>query len=213
MSEAVPESRPIAGWLFCAADAEGDVYMHQEPHDLIREGGVYRMETVGFRWWGLEPSESPCDAILNARGPVCCRVSAWGEVVRGRDRFVASAVRVEWMADAGEALAEFADEAAGVAGPADPWCMAARAIRDAMPKRDQDDEKKPGVKARRERAERAVRDRLDERLAGMLEGLGPGGNGASLPAMGAGSGQGRHAGDRPGELRAPLGRAGAVGRG
>lgn len=208
MPEAIPESRPIAGWLFLGAGRR----MHQEPHDLIVAGGVYRMDPVAFRWWGPEPSESACDAVLNARGPICCRVRAWGEVVRGRDRFVASFARIEWMADASDVLRRFAEGSGSLCG-VDPWCTAARAIRMAMPARDQEDDKKPGIKAQRERAERAARDRLDERLAGMLDGLKPGGDDAGLPAMGDGAGQGRHAGDRAGELRSPMGRAGVVGGG
>jgi hypothetical protein len=163
MSESVPESRPIAGWLFVGPARR----MWHAPRDLIVANGVYWVERPCFCWHGLEPSERPCDAVLNARGSTCCRVSAWGEVVRGRDRFVASNVRVEWVEDASEVLRSFAGDTAGE----DPVVAASRAIRAAIPAWDSDDDKKPGVKAKRDRAERAARDRLDERLAGMLEGL------------------------------------------
>lgn len=162
--ETIPESRPISGWLFLSVGRR----MWQDPHDLVVAGGVYRMEPVGFRWYGLEPSEGAIDAVLNGRGSTCCRVSAWGEVVRGRDRFVASSVRVEWVEDASAVLRSFAGDGADE----DPVVAASRAIRAAMPARDSDDDKKPGVKAKRERAERAAMDRLNERLAGMLKGLG-----------------------------------------
>ena len=119
----IPEVAAIGGWLFLADDRR----IWQEPYDLLVEGGTHVMDPVGFRWWGLEPSEEPIDAVLNARGSVCCRVRAWGEVVRGRDRFVASSVRVEWIEDASDVLMAFADETAG------QRCSASQAIRMAMP--------------------------------------------------------------------------------
>lgn len=161
--ETIPESRPLAAWLFLADDRR----MWHEPHDLLVEGGVYEMEPVAFGWRGLEPSEQPIDAVMNARGPICCRVSAWGEVVRGRDRFVAGAVRVDWIEDASNVLREFATHAAGPIG-ADSLSIATTAIRMAMPVVDH-----KANEATRKRARAKAVDGLNERLAAALMGLRP----------------------------------------
>jgi len=79
-------------------------------------------------------------------------------------------VRVEWVEDAGDALRSFAVEQGAPAWrPGDPHHLAAVAIRVATIPGDM-----PATKAARDRAERAVKDGLNERLAARLMGLAPG---------------------------------------
>ena len=77
--------------------------------ETVAAGYVYAVKgQIALCRWGLHASVKPLDALQYAPGPIVCRVEMGGEIIRGADKIVAQTREVLWMADATNALHEFA---------------------------------------------------------------------------------------------------------
>lgn len=95
----------ILAWHFLKDDRKLRFFPYTEvtPGSIVTATGELMMCNNG-----CHASIEPLDALKYAPGPIVCRVEVFGEILKGSDKLCARHRNVLWMADATNALQEFA---------------------------------------------------------------------------------------------------------
>lgn len=95
----------ILAWHFLKDDRKLRFFPYTEvtPGSIVTATGELMMCNNG-----CHASIEPLDALKYAPGPIVCRVEVFGEILKGSDKLCARHRKVLWMADATNALHEFA---------------------------------------------------------------------------------------------------------
>lgn len=96
----------MKAWHFLPADRR----LRYDDNRIVEVGETYSAtdRDPELRVYGMHASLTAMGALQRAPGPVVCRVDLWGDVVRGDDEIVGAHRKVLAMADATEALWQFA---------------------------------------------------------------------------------------------------------
>ena len=96
----------ILAWYFLPDDRK----LRYAPYTPVEPGQVLRVEgpLVELCRRGLHASIRPLDALRYAPGSIVCRVEMGGDILHGDDKLYASERKTLWVADATNALHEFA---------------------------------------------------------------------------------------------------------
>ena len=95
----------ILAWYFLPDDRK----LRYAPYTPVEPGQVLRVEgPLELCRRGLHASIRPLDALRYAPGSIVCRVEMGGDILHGDDKLCASERKTLWVADATNALHEFA---------------------------------------------------------------------------------------------------------
>ena len=95
----------ILAWYFLKEDRK----LRYAPYTPVEPGQVLRVEgPLELCRRGLHASIRPLDALRYAPGSIVCRVEMGGDIIHGDDKLCASERKTLWVADATNALHEFA---------------------------------------------------------------------------------------------------------
>ena len=98
-------TKHILAWHFLPDDRK----LQYAPYTPVEPGQVLRVEgPLELCRRGLHASIRPLDALRYAPGSIVCRVEMGGDILHGDDKLCASERKTLWVADATNALHEFA---------------------------------------------------------------------------------------------------------